>query len=250
MLDTTHILYMLISGGIGAAIVVALRLLNRETYYRIAITACAAVTIALHYSPLWVEYLTEGTATLSAEMLFLVFPCHICMWLLVLSTVFIKKEGVLVRLLRDFTFLGGTICGAIGTILNENYDRTPDLTEYSVLKGLLSHSTMVLGCILLFVAGYAKIRMDRTIPSTLAGLALFSANGLFVNWLFARCGLPSENAMFLEGSPYPDVPWLNAYAIFGAALLTGFLIALLYEQFAFQKEERWYTRLGTRLRKK
>ena len=78
MLDTTHLLYMLISGLIGAAIVVALRLANRETYYRIAITACAAVTIALHYSPLWVEYLTEGTATLSAEMLFLVFPCHIC----------------------------------------------------------------------------------------------------------------------------------------------------------------------------
>ena len=82
MLDSTHLLYMLISGLLGAAVILALHVAKSERAYRIAIALCAVVTVLLHYSPLWVDYLKTGQALAGREMLFLIYPCHICMWLL------------------------------------------------------------------------------------------------------------------------------------------------------------------------
>lgn len=249
MLDKTHLLYMLISGLIGACLLIGLRILGRERVNRTVLALCAILTIALHYSPLWVDFLKTGTATVSRTMLFLIHPCHICMWLLLLSVLFLDKDNVAARLLKDFTFFGGTVCGAIGTILNENYANTPDLGDYVVLKGLLSHSVMVCGCILLLTAGYVKIRVGRDLAAVAAGLTLFVLDGLFINWLFARFDLPACNAMYLQNPPYPSMPWLNAAFIGGVALLVTFLVSALYEQLALPPEERWYRRLFSLLNK-
>ncbi len=240
MLDFTHLLYMLISGLLGAAVILALHIVKSERAYRIAISLCAVITVLLHYSPLWVDYLKTGQALAGREMLFLIYPCHICMWLLVLSAFFLEKKGGFACLLRDFTFWGGTVCGAIGTILNENYNKNPSLADYDVLKGLLSHSVLVLGCILLLTSGHVKIRVFRALAAVSVGLSFFVVNGLFVNWLFARFGLPSCNAMYLEHPPYPTMSWLNNATVGCAGLLLAFLVSALYEQLALPKAERWY----------
>lgn len=243
MLDNTHILYILISALIGALLLAGLALLRRPRLNRAVLLLTALITVALHYSPLWVDYLTEGTATVGREMLFLIYPCHICMWLLVISALLPERRGVLCRLVRDFTFWGGVVCGTVGLLLNENYDKVPSLADYGVLKGLLSHSTMIFGCILLLVAGYVRIRVGWGCAAVGAGLTLFFVDGLLVNWLFDRFGLPSPNAMYLKELPFPSLPWINTVTIGIAAMLTVLLTSAVYEQIALPRKERWYRRL-------
>lgn len=243
MLDKTHILYILISALIGAALLVALHLLHRRRLDRAVLILSAVGTLALHYSPLWIDYLQTGIATVGREMLFLLYPCHICMWLLVLSLFLLDREGRLATLIKDFTFWGGTVCGTVGLLFNENYDKLPSLADYGVLKGLLSHSVMIFGCILLLTSGYVRIRVGRGCAAVAAGLALFLADGLFVNWLFDRFSLPSPNAMYLRELPFPSLPWINTVTIGIAAMLTVLLTSAIYEQIALPREERWYRRL-------
>ena len=250
MLDKTHLLYILISTLVGAALLTLLAIRRSRRQGRAVLAVLAVGTVLLHYSPLWVEYLQSGAATAVGEMLFLLYPCHICMWLLVLSVYFLEREGVLAQLLRDFTFWGGTVCATIGLLLNENYDSNPTLSDYSVLKGLLSHSTLIFGCILLLTSGHVRIRVGRGCAAVAAGLTLFLADGLLVNWLFARFGLPTPNAMYLEELPFPSLPWLNTATIGLAAMLTVFLVSAIFEEIALPREERWHARLIAQIKKR
>ena len=249
MLDRTHLLYMLISGLIGAVLLTLLFLIKRDRLNRTVILLSSLTVIGLHYSPLWVEFLEKGSATATSIMLFAIYPCHICMWLLLLSALLLKEDGWVARLIKDFTFWGGTVCATIGTVLNENYDKTPSLADYNVLKGLLSHSVLVFGAILLFTSGYVKIRVGRGCAAVAAGLALFLVDGVFINRLFAACGLPVPNAMYLEELPFPSLPWLNTATIGAAALVTVFLVSAVYEELALPREERWHQRLIKRIKK-
>lgn len=246
----TLLLYMLISGLIGAALILALRWIKWERLNKIAIRALAIVTIFIHYSPLWVDFFTigMGTATAYDYMLFLIYPCHICMWLLLISSFLLDREDPVSRIVKDFTFWGGTFCGAIGTMFNINFNDNPTLANYDVLKGLLSHSTMVAGCILLFTAGFVKIRMGRGLSAVFAGLLLFATCGFTVNTLFAHFGIPPCNSMYLLEAPYPDMPWINVPNIAVIAMTTAFVVSALFELFALPREERWYARLARYLR--
>ena len=163
---------------------------------------------------------------------------------MLISSFLLDREDPVSRIIKDFTFWGGTFCGAIGTIFNINFNDNPTLANYDVLKGLLSHSTMVAGCILLFTAGFVKIRMGRGLSAVGAGLILFATCGLTVNTLFAHFGIPPCNSMYLLEAPYPDMPWLNVYSIAVISMTITFAVSALFEQFALPKEERWYTRLA------
>lgn len=241
MFNTTHILYMLISGVCGAALLIALRFLKKERLNVIALRVLAILTVILHYSPLWVDFFTLGTAKAAPEMLLPIHPCNVCMWLFLIAVFVLDKQGTVARLLKDFTFWGGTVCGTIGTVFNFNFANTPTLTDFDVLKGLLSHSTMVMGCILLLTAGYVQIRVWRGAAAVLSGLLLFGVDGLLINGLYAAFDLEPCNAMYLVSKPFENAPWLTTPVIGLMAMATVFLLAALFEQFALPAEQRWYT---------
>ena len=242
MFNTTHILYMLISGVCGAALLIFLHLLHQNRWNVIVLRTLAILTVILHYSPLWVDFFTLGTATVAPEMLLPIHPCNVCMWLLLIAAFVTDKQGPAARLLKDFTFWGGTVCGAIGTVFNFNFAKTPTLTDFVVLKGLLSHSTMVVGCILLFTAGYVQIRVRRGVTAVLAGLLLFGVDGLIINGLYAAFQLEPCNAMYLVSRPFEAAPWLTTPVIGLMAMVAVFLLAALFEQVALPKDQRWYAR--------
>ena len=249
MLDTAHILYMLYSGLGGAAVLLALYFCKSKRANKIALRAIAIVTILLHYSTLWVEYFTTGAATVRPNMILLIYPCHVCMWLLLISSFLLDRDDIVSRTIKDFTFWGGTVCGAMGVILNEVYSSNPVLTDYYVLKGLLSHSTMVTGCILLFTAGFVSIRLFRGLIAVVAGLSLFVVCGHSVNALYEHFGLPACNAMFLQELPFENAKWVNIWNIGLSALALVFVVSVLFEQFALPREQRWYARLGKWVKK-
>ena len=243
MFGTTHVLYMLISGVCGAALLIALHFLQRERLNIIALRVLAILTVILHYSPLWVDFFTLGSAEVAPEMLLPIHPCNVCMWLLLIAVFVLDKQGPVARLLKDFTFWGGTVCGAIGTVFNFNFADNPTLTDFGVLKGLLSHSTMVIGCILLFTAGYVQIRVWRGAAAVLSGLLLFGVDGFLINGLYAAFDLEPCNAMYLVSRPFENAPWLTTPVIGLMAMAAVFLLAALFEQIALPADQRWYTRL-------
>lgn len=235
MFGTTHILYLVISFALTGGIITLGKLfIKTDEGHNRLIKLFAILTVIIHMSPLWVDYLTTGRAEVEAPMIFAIYPCNICMWLLLLSS-FIKREGILYRLLSEFTCLGGTVCGIIGLVFNENFGSNPTLLDYGVLKGMLSHSTMVLGCIYLGASGLVKIRLRNTL-SVVAGLVWFIINGLAINGIYAHFGLDSPNSMYLQKPPFEALPWINTVVIGIAAVVVVIAFTTLFEKLVLKKK--------------
>lgn len=246
MFDLVHILYMVISGIISGVLLWLMYKYFKTDDKKIgALKFFAIITVIIHYSSLWVDFFSEGSAEVSSVMLLPIHPCNVCMWLLVACAFVKKREGIVYRLLTEYTFLAGCVCGFIGILLNENYDSTPSLLDYEVLKGLLSHSTMIIGCAYLAVSGIVKIRVKNVI-SAVAGLMFFVVDGAVINLLYAIFDLDPCNSMYLLEPPFADIPWLITPVMGLMGVAAAFIITATYEQFALPKEERWYTLLKQR----
>ncbi len=244
MFDTTHILYMVISVVLTAVLLVlAAVFIKKQEQKNLILKAIAIVTVSLHYSSIWVEYFSNGGSTAGVEGSHLIpmHPCHIMMWLLFITAFIKNKSGTVFTIFAEFCFWGGIVCASIGIIANQNYDNTPSLLDWEVLKGLLSHSTLLLGCIYILVGKYIKIRMFNVVSVAL-GLMLFIVDGLFVNWLYAVCKLEEVNAMYLLHSPFESMPWLNPM-LMGLVGLSILATGLALYELSFPVEERWYTKL-------
>lgn len=244
MFDLPHILYMVISGILTAGgLYAAARFCKEQKQKDIILKISAISTVVIHYSDLWVDYFSNGgSAQIENNHILLVYPCNIMMWFLFIVALADKKDSFVMTLLTEFTFWGGVICGSIGIIFNINYGNNPNLLDYDILKGLLSHSTMLFGCIYLLVGKYIKIRVFNVV-SCVAGLLFFVLDGVFINSLFRWFGIPSVNAMFLEESPLPDAPWLSVHLLVIVAIIILFGCLALYEKKCFPEDERWNTKL-------
>ena len=244
LFDFTHVLYMVISTiCIILFLVLAHRFIVSEGGREAFLKTVATVTVIIHYSNIWVEFFGNGgsTAGLEGSHLFPVYPCHIMMWLFFVTAFMKNKRGTAFKLLADFCFFVGIVCATFGVVLNMNYADNPTLADWSVLKGLLSHSTLILGCAYLRIGGFMKIRMSNLF-GCVAGFLIFLLDGLFVNWLYELCGLPEVNAMFLLYSPFENMPWLSIYTMGVLGFVFLFTILCIYE-FFIPKEERWYVKL-------
>ena len=243
MFDLGHILYMVVSGIITAALLwLMARYFKTDAKKIRALKFFAIITVIIHYSSLWVDFFKDGSAEVASVMLLPIHPCNVCMWLLVASAFVKKRDNAVYRILTEYTFWAGCVCGFIGILLNENYDSTPNLLDYDVLKGLLSHSTMVIGCAYLAVSGIVKIRVKNVI-SVIAGLLFFVVDGTVINTLYAIFKLDPCNSMYLLEAPFSDIPWLITPVMGLMGVAVAFIITALYEQIFLPEEERWYKHL-------
>ena len=244
MFDLGHILYMVISAAISVLLLwLMAKYFKTDDKKYGALKFFAIITVIIHYSSLWVDFFTEGAAEVSSVMLLPIHPCNVCMWLLV-ATAFVKKRGGhIYQVLAEFTFWAGCVCGFIGILLNENYDSTPSLLDYDVLKGLLSHSTMLIGCAYLAVSGIVKIRVKNVI-SVVCGLLFFLVDGALINALYAIFGLEPCNSMYLLEAPFSDIPWLITPVMGLMGVAVAFIISAIYEQLFLPESERWYKALA------
>lgn len=243
MFDLGHILYMVISAVISGLLLWLMhRYLKTEEKKYGALKFFAVITVIIHYSSLWVDFFTGGgNATVPSVMLLPIHPCNVCMWLLVASAFIKKRNGEVYRILTEFTALAGCVCGFIGILLNENYAANPSFLNYDVLKGLLSHSTMIVGAAYLFVSGIVKFRVKNVI-SVVCGLLLFLADGALINTLYSVFDLDPCNSMYLVSAPFAHLPWLITPVMGLMAVLAVFIVTAIYEQIFLPKEERWYSR--------
>ena len=250
MFNTAHILYIILSTLATAAILVVLGLFVKDgSRRRWVLKLIAILTVVIHYSSLWVDYFRDGEATVDSSMLLPAYPCNIIMWLLLIVALSKSREGWVYRAMCEFCFLGGIVCGVIGIVFNENYGSNPTLADYHVLKGLLSHSTMIFGCIYLRVGGFMRVSLYN-VASVTAGLMLFIVIGVTVNMLYRIFDLGSCNCMYLEEAPFPDLPFINTWTIGVAGVLITALIGFIAELTTLPREERTVAKLKSMLAKR
>ncbi len=241
MFGTAHIVYMVVSFAITIGLLVLFYFtIKNEKGKRAVLIVAAISTVVLHFSSLWVDFFSTGEAIAQEPMLLPIYPCNVVMWMLLIVSILKKRENnVAYKMLAEFTFYAGVICGIIGIVLNENFANNPNLADWEILKGLLSHSTMIFGCTYLLVGGYVKIRVFNVV-SGIVGLIIFLIDGMIINGLYSLFKLDPCNSMYMLENPFPQMPWLSPYLMGLFAVILVFVITAIYEQFALKKEERWY----------
>lgn len=227
-------------------IIILLYLINRfikeKSKKDLILKLSALLTVILHYSSLWVSYFTTGKAVIDNTMLLPIYPCNICMWMLLIVSFMKNKESKVYIVLTEFLALGGTICGAIGLYANEIFLANPTFSDYFVLKGLLSHSTMLFGTLMLLTSGYIKIRTFSMTISSAIGLGIFAIIGAIVNTLFEAFELGEVNAMFMLDFPL-DIPGANFMTLGILGIIVAFILSTLYEVIFLPEHERWYVKI-------
>ena len=248
MFNLAHILYIVISAVVTVALLVSAGLfVKEEKYKKLIIKIIAVVTVALHFSDIYVEFFQTGSVSVSEPHIFPIHPCNVIMWLLLVCAFLKNYDGKVSKILLEFTFYGGVVCGIIGIVFNINYGNNPTLADWGILKGMLSHSTLVLGCIYILVAKFIKIRVSNCI-SCFFGLCLFIVDGLIINGLYSAFGLGECNSMYLQSSPVDSMPWLSPLLMGIAGLVLVFAVTAIYEQFTLKREERWFVILKDKIR--
>lgn len=202
----------------------------------------AIITVIIHYSNLWVDYFTNGgTAAVENNQILPVYPCNVIMWMLLVASLLRSKEALPFQMLGEFCFYAGSICGTLGIVLNTNFGNNPTLADYNILKGLLSHSTMLLGCIYMLTGGFIKIRVFNAVSVT-TGLGIMLACGVGVNALYEHFGMEAPDGMWLKSNPYIGVPPLVLGFVFAMILFA----VLHLRDMRLPVEERWYRKLSRR----
>lgn len=199
----------------------------------------ALLSVFFHYSSLWIDFLKYGTASVDNTMLFPIYPCNICMWLLLIVAFMKNKNTFIYKTIVEFLSIAGTICGLIGLFANEIFISNPNFFDYNALKGLLSHSVMIFGTTFLLTQGYVKLRTLSVTLSTILGLSLFVCDGIIINSLFKVFNLPEVNAMYLLHFPI-EKPFINSITLGIIGIIVLFLIMTVYELLFLNREERWY----------
>ena len=243
MFNLQHILYMVISGVLTVVLLALARRFARDDRSKNYILKFfAIITVVIHYSNLWVDFFVSGgTATIESNHILPVYPCNVVMWMLLVASLLQNKKRLLFQLLGEFCFYGGTVCGVVGIVLNANFGNTPTLADYDILKGMLSHSTMLFGCLYMLVGEFIRIRIFNVV-SVITGLSSFVVCGVAVNMLYEHFGMTPPDGMFLRSNPYTTVSPI-ILGIWAVALL---FCGLALWELRLPKEERWYSKLHLR----
>ncbi|MBE6960114.1 MAG: hypothetical protein E7448_05285 [Ruminococcaceae bacterium] len=244
MFNTQHILYILISGAITAALLVLSNHFATDDASKNKILKFfAIITVVLHYSNLWVDYFTTGgNSTVASNQLLPIYPCNVIMWMLLIASLLRDKQRRLFQILGEFCFLIGSVCGTLGIVLNFNFANTPTLADYDILKGMLSHSTMLFGCLYLYFGGFVRVRMFNFV-SVIAGLSCFIFCGVLTNELFQHFGMEAPDGMWLHSNPYN----LRFPPMVLALIVTTVLFTIInLWQLHLHKEDRWYKKSDAR----
>ena len=173
----------------------------------------------------------------------MIYPCNIAMWMLLIFSFLNYKTTPFASNFAVYVFYMGLFGGLIGLVFNINFFSNPNLGNYHILKGLLSHITMLIGCIYLLTGKYVKIGMKNIIPVSI-GYALMIIHGYALIALFKIYNIDTPNIMFLMESPFPEYPFISIWSIGLVAFVLLFTFLHIYECIKYKKEDRWYNKIS------
>ena len=240
LFDRTHCLFMAVSAAsIALLLTAAKRFLKTDRTRDLFLKLTALAVVFVHFSPLYADFLRDGEAKIADNMLFPIYPCNFAMWLLLIYAFLSDKSRPVPKIIGEFTFYLGLVGGIIGIAANVNYANTPDLGNWDIFAGLLSHSFLLLGCIWLLVGGYIRIRVRNTL-SVVIGMAFMLLDGFLIIFLYRRAGLEPPNSMFLLGVPFEGIKWLNTATIGLLSVAVTFAFTFVFELLALPADRRTF----------
>ena len=250
LFDLPHVLYIVISSVITIGLLILFGFtIKKESQKEFILKLFALLTVILHFSSVYVSFFQTGQAKVDDTMLFPIYPCNVAMWLLVIVAFWKNKQSKGFMIIAEFVFYLGIVGSIIGIVFNENYAGNPNLANWDILKGLLSHSTMMVGCIYLLTGRFIKIRVKNVI-SVFLGLLFLLIDGGIIIGLYKLANMTPPNCMYLLETPFENMPWINVGTIGLAGLLIVFITSAIVEAICVPKEQRWYNNLRNLRRKK
>lgn len=232
--DGPHLIYIFASLFATVLILfLALRFLKKQKHKDIFLKFWAFATVFLHILPLWVNFLQGDEPIAKDNMLFPIFFCNLSMYLLVITAFWGNKESKGFKYFAIVTAYSGIFGALISLFYPEYYFEEGVMLKLGVMKSLLSHSTMLIGCLYLLLGKYFKVSVKENTIIFTGGLFVFALVGVLVNAIFHWAGLEAPNAMYLQKPPIEDVPFLNTYVIgiglIGLTALVSYIIAQTYK---------------------
>lgn len=200
----------------------------------------------LHFSSIIYHLIADKRFVIDETMYLPMYPCNVFMWIhfvLALLILINKKHTRVFQVLSEFVFFAGTIGGFLGLGFNTNYLANPDLSEYWILKGLLSHVALIFSSLYLLTGGIIKVNLKSNIVSCLYGGYLLVLCGLYTNFMLEHfVKLSYEvNSMYLLHPPLPEYPFLNIFTFAIIGLILNVIFITIYETVKLPKDERWYS---------
>ena len=234
MFKMPHILFIVVSLTVSVGMMIGLFFVKNRKAKDAILKSFALATFIIHISIMWVDFLKNGKAEAYDNILFPIYFCNFIMYLLLICAFMPNKESRVFKVFATFVAYAG-VFGSVITLVITPFEIP---ATYERVKSLVSHVTMLWGCLYLFVGGYVKIGVFNLIPYVI-GLAGCGIVGVIVNAVFLWAGLGERNAMYLQHPP-AEAPMLSCWAISGLMLLVIFIFAALYECFAYGKQKRFY----------
>ncbi len=235
LFDTTHLLYIIISLLLTVLLLIfANKYLKSAKYKKYFLRFFASATFILHISLMWTTYLSGDTNAGYAydNVLFPIYFCNLTMYALFITSL-MNPNAKAFEIIATFTAWGGMFGSLISLFYPEYYLNTPTLADWGVLKSMLSHSTMLVGSVYLFVGKYVKIEY-KNLLNYFYGLLACLVIGLFVNIFLGFFG-KDVNAMYLKHPPLEELPFFNFLTIPLIMLLIIYLVVLLKNKFKIEK---------------
>ncbi|MDD4157372.1 MAG: YwaF family protein [Candidatus Cloacimonetes bacterium] len=211
--DTTHTLYILFSLLFTVCILfISKKFIKSEKNKLRFLRFFSLGTFLLHISIIWTTYLTSENNYGYAydNILFPIYFCNLAMYCLLICS-FINTKKKYYAAFATFTAWAGILGSLISLFYPDYYLNTPTLKDWSVLKSMLSHSTMLIGTLYLFVGNYIKLDIKNLLYYSY-GLIGCLIVGLFNNLFLGLFGR-DMNSMYLKRPPLDDVPYLNFITI-------------------------------------
>lgn len=215
--------------------------IKKEKTKDITLIVISFVNLLFHLSSVLYHLIKDNRLYFETNMYLPVYPCNVSMRMLIFLSLMIlirKKNTKIFKTIAEFTFYLGTFGGFIGLAFNINYLRNPDLANYDILKGLLSHVTLILGSMYLLTMGYMKIRVVSNMISGFVGVVILLISGLYSNWMIKLLNEGECNSMFLLYPPIPEAPYINTFTLMLTGLVLLFLFSYVVESITVPKEER------------
>jgi hypothetical protein len=240
MFSTTHIVYIIVSLVLTAGLLTtAFYLIKNEKAKRWMLISFAILTFVLHISIMWVDLFTYNSAQAPKYVLFPMYFCNVCMYGLMIVA-FLKKESIAFKWLATFIAWGGVFGGLI-TIIGSDY-LANGFSGWENIKSMLSHSTLLLGCLWLFVGGFVKVRLRNILP-WMAGMVFCTILTFSLNAIPIAGQTRALDGMYIW-KPILDDTFLYGYVLMPA--LTGILlvVSIIFELIFVPKVERFYADFG------
>ena len=225
-----------------------------RAHYAVLLIA-SVITVLVHYSSFF-YYLSKGTALEYVRdnlcLILPLYPCNILMWC-ALGYGFIGNKGSKVALLlSDFMFWFGIFATMAGMFANFDFLANPTLTDYEVVKSILSHATLLFNILLIPVLGYLRPRFGRNMLNIVISVISMCLIGLYCNLtlevLVSYEMALDMNSMFLLQTPFEPMPFLRGQIIAPVAIALYFILFTVMDIIRLPRGERWFDKALSALR--